>query len=171
MHKIQKYKIYFKIIIANHVHKIQKYKKWFKNQNSKPYACHLKRSGDSRQALFQPTDFSTGCNWLDLLLSHLYLDARWLVVDYLCPILGFSCEYCCLQTQLCEYCYLVDSLCRDCCLVVCLREVKASAPPPSYFSCLIKLRGLYVSHSPTKQGSLLHCLQILAPCSYPMLQH
>ena len=125
----------------------------------------MKRSGDSRQALFRPTDFSTDCNRLDLLLSHLYLEARWVVVENLCEycsVLGFSCEYCCLQTRLCEYCFLVDSLCRDCCLVVCLLEVKASAPPPSYFSCLIKLRGLYVSHSPTKQGSLLYFLQIVA---------
>ena len=127
---------------------------------NKPYACRLKRSGDSRQALFRPTDFSIDCNCLDLLLSQRYLEAQWLVVDYLC--LGFACEYCCLQTRLCEYCRLVDSLCWDCCLVVCLLEVKASAPPPFYFSCLIKLRELYVSHSPTKQGSLLHFLQIHA---------
>ena len=125
----------------------------------------MKRSGDSRQALFRPTDLSIDCNRSNLLLSQRYLGARWLVVDYLCEycsVLGFSCEYCCLQTRLCEYCYLVDSLCRDCCLVVCLLEVKASAPPPSYFGCLFKLRGLYVSHSPTRQGSLLHFLQFVA---------
>ena len=139
----------------------------------------MKRSGDSRQALFRPTDFSIDCNCLDLLLSHLCLEAHWLVVDYLreyCPVLGFSREYCCLQTRLYEYCFLVDSLCKDCCLVVCLLEVKAFAPPPSYFSCLIKLHGSIICLTQSYKARITfalssNCCSILPPCSYPMLQH